>query len=61
MAIVPMVAVMYARAPTRPKGRSIRMQALPVVHSADLILPAVIDVGYSATVDIRPRWPIVNY
>lgn len=60
IAIVPVVGTVYTGAPTRPEGSSVRMNAVPVVQAANLILPAIIDAGDSTTINVRPRRTIAD-
>ena len=57
---VPTKSAVNADAPARPKGRSIRMNSPPVVHSANLILPAIVDAGHTTSINIGPRRTIAD-
>ncbi len=37
------------------------MNASPVVHSANLVLPAVVDVCYSVAINVRPVHAVVDH
>lgn len=52
--VVPTITAVNAGTPARPKGCSVRMHSLPVVHSANLILPAIVDVGHTTSINIGP-------
>lgn len=58
-----MVSVTAADASTPPSPirASIGMQSPPVVHAANLVSPAVVDVSHAPTVDVCPRRPTVDH
>ena len=60
IAVVPTKTAVNADTPARPKGRSVRMNSPPVVHSANLILPAIVDAGHTTSIKIGPRRTIAD-
>lgn len=60
IAMVPTKTAVNAGTPTRPKGRSVRMNSPPVMHATNLILPAIVDVGHTTSINIGPRRTIAD-
>lgn len=51
---MPMVRAMNPSAPASPIRSPIRMHILPIVESADLVLPSIIDVRHLVAINVGP-------
>lgn len=57
---MPVEAAVDASSPASPESSSIGISIVPVMHAADLILPAIVDAGHAPAVDVCPRRPVVD-